>query len=453
MGTDEPAVALGEPPERGSSREVLGTDVATLLDLVLVVLEENAERESLDATDERPLGVDSAGALFVEERARALRMRCARFEEIAMDAANPLGLEAHDGEAIDTAVGAAAPADQALGVALGERPGIAVDLGVERGERAQLGSADLAVVIGRLHRPILPARDGPTDLGPAGRYRMGHSPRSGMRRHAAGKGDATMGRLEHKVALISGGARGLGRAMAEEFAREGARVVIGDVLIDEAEATAKAIGTNAVSLRLDVTSEADWADAVRATQARFGKLDVLVNNAGTAVGAPLVETTLESYRHVIEINQIGVFLGMRAAIVPMTEAGGGSIINISSIDGMVGSPRIISYIASKWAVRGMTKAAAMELAPRRIRVNSIHPGHVHTLLASDANTDRELVRRMIDEHTQRLAPMGRTGLPSEIAKLAAFLASDDSSYSTGSEFVADGGFIAGYPSPGAATPY
>lgn len=262
-----------------------------------------------------------------------------------------------------------------------------------------------------------------------------------------------MGRMDDKVALISGGARGLGRAMAEEFAVEGARVMIGDVLVQEAEETAKAIGDSAAAIRLDVTSESCWAEVVRATVQRFGKLNVLVNNAGTAVGAPLVDTTLESYRRVIEVNQIGVFLGMRSAIGPMTEAGGGSIINISSIDGMVGSPRIISYIASKWAVRGMTKAAAMELAPRKIRVNSIHPGHVHTLLASDEQTDHALVRRMIDEHTQRLAPMGRTGLPREIAKLAAFLASDDSSYSTGSEFVADGGFIAGYPSPGAATPY
>lgn len=262
-----------------------------------------------------------------------------------------------------------------------------------------------------------------------------------------------MGRLNGKVALVSGGARGLGRAMAEEFAAEGAKVVIGDLLARERDETARAIGASAHAIALDVTSETSWADAVRAARERFGKLDVLVNNAGTAVGAPLVDTTLESYRRVIDVNQIGVFLGMRAAIVPMTEAGGGSIINISSIDGMVGSPRIISYIASKWAVRGMTKAAAMELAPRKIRVNSIHPGHVHTQLAQDEETDVERVRAMIDEHTQRLAPMGRAGLPREIAKLAVFLASDDSSYSTGSEFVADGGFIAGYPSPGSPTPY
>lgn len=259
-----------------------------------------------------------------------------------------------------------------------------------------------------------------------------------------------MGRLENKVALVSGGARGLGRAMAEEFAAEGAVVVIGDLLLEEAEAAAMAIGSNAHALRLDVTSEQSWSEAARATRSRFGKWNVLVNNAGTAVGAPLGETTLESWQRVIAVNQTGVFLGMRTAVEPMTAAGGGSIVNISSIDGMVGSPGIISYIASKWAVRGMTKAAAMELAPRGIRVNSIHPGHVHTLLASTPETDHAYVRRMIDAHVKRHAPMGRTGEPREIARLAVFLASDESSYSTGSEFVADGGFIAGYPSPAAS---
>ena len=262
-----------------------------------------------------------------------------------------------------------------------------------------------------------------------------------------------MGRLDGKVALISGGARGLGRAMAEEFVAEGGRVVIGDIRADDAATTADQIGAQAIAIRLDVTSEVSWADAVAATLAAFGTLDVLVNNAGMAEGSPLAETTLESYRRVTEVNQTGVFLGMRAAIEPMTAAGGGSIINISSIDGMVGSPRIISYIASKWAVRGMTKAAAMELAPWGIRVNSVHPGHVHTLLASEPGQDRAKVVTLIDEHARRFAPMGRTGKPAEIAKLAAFLASDDSSYCTGSEFVAVGGFTAGYASPGSPNPF
>jgi len=262
-----------------------------------------------------------------------------------------------------------------------------------------------------------------------------------------------MGRLDGKVALISGGARGLGRAMAEEFVAEGARVVIGDVLGEDARAAADALGDRAIAVDLDVTSEVAWAAAVAVVIGRFARLDVLVNNAGRAEGAPLVATTLDSYRRVTEVNQTGVFLGMRAVIEPMTAAGGGSIVNVSSIDGLVGSPRIISYIASKWAVRGMTKAAAMELAPRHIRVNSLHPGHVHTLLASEPGQDRALVERMIDEHTARFAPMQRTGEPAEIARLAVFLASDDSSYCTGAEFVADGGFTAGYAGPGSANPF
>jgi 3alpha(or 20beta)-hydroxysteroid dehydrogenase len=257
-----------------------------------------------------------------------------------------------------------------------------------------------------------------------------------------------MGRLSTKVALISGGARGLGRAMAEDLVSEGARVVIGDVLDDAGKKAAEDLGERASFLHLDVTSEESWSDAVSWTVDACGSLSVLINNAGTAEGSAFADTTLESYRRVTEVNQTGVFLGMRAVVEAMTAAGGGSIINISSIDGMVGSPGIISYIASKWAVRGMTKAVAMELAPHGIRVNSIHPGHVHTLLASEPGQDRAPIESMIEAHTRRHAPMGRTGLPSEIAKLATFLASDDSSYCTGSEFVADGGFTAGYPSPG-----
>ena len=261
-----------------------------------------------------------------------------------------------------------------------------------------------------------------------------------------------MGRLDGKVALVSGGARGLGRAMAEEFVDEGARVMIGDVLVEDAQATAKELGDACQATELDVTQEESWAAAIQAVSETFGGLDILVNNAGTAEGAPFAETTLESYRRVTEVNQTGVFLGMRAAVEPMKARGGGSIVNISSIEGMVASPLIISYTASKWAVRGMTKAVAIELAPFGIRVNSIHPGHVHTGLASQPGEDLSFKEAMIEEHSRRHAPMGRTGTPQEIAKMAAFLASDDSSYSTGSEFVSDGGFITGYPSPGDSIP-
>ena len=256
-----------------------------------------------------------------------------------------------------------------------------------------------------------------------------------------------MGRLDGRVALISGAARGMGQAEATLFAAEGARVAVCDVVDAEGEAVADQIGPRAHYQHLDVTSEADWAAAVAATTSAFGKIDVLVNNAGIAEGAPLVEMTLDSYRRVTEVNQTGVFLGMKAVIGAMTDAGGGSIVNISSIDGLVGMNNVMSYVAAKWAVRGMTKAAAIELAPRNIRVNSIHPGFIHTSLGA-GELDASDIHAMLDTYTARMAPMRRAGEPEEIAKLALFLASDDSSYSTGSEFVADGGLIAGYPAPG-----
>jgi len=257
-----------------------------------------------------------------------------------------------------------------------------------------------------------------------------------------------MGRLEGKVALVSGAARGMGRAEAELFAAEGAKVVLCDVRDAEGRSVAEAIGSAAIYQHLDVTREEEWAEAVVAATSAFGKLDVLVNNAGIAEAAPLAEMTLESYRRVTEVNQTGVFLGMRAVIEAMTAAGGGSILNVSSIDGLIGMNHIISYVASKWAVRGMTKTAAMELGPRGIRVNSIHPGFIHTWLSVEDEAQLSDVHALLDAHTARLAPMGRTGEPEEIAKLALFLASDESSYSTGSEFVADGGLVAGYPPPG-----
>ena len=257
-----------------------------------------------------------------------------------------------------------------------------------------------------------------------------------------------MARLDGKVALISGAARGMGRAEARLFAAEGAKVAICDVLDIEGKAVAEGIGPDALYQHLDVTSEDEWETAVAATTSAFGKLDVLVNNAGIAEAAPLAEVTLDSYRRVTEVNQTGVFLGMRAVVEAMTAAGGGSILNISSIDGLVGMNNLTSYVASKWAVRGMTKVAAMELAERNIRVNSIHPGFILTTLGVEEGVDPAEVHALLDAHAQRLTPMGRAGKPEDIANLALFLASDESSYSTGSEFVADGGLIAGYPAPG-----
>ena len=260
-----------------------------------------------------------------------------------------------------------------------------------------------------------------------------------------------MGRLDGKVALISGAARGMGQAEARLFAAEGAKVVLGDVVDIEGKAVAESIGANAIYQHLDVTSEDDWAAAVAATTGTFGRLDILVNNAGIAESAPLADMTLDSYRRVTEVNQTGVFLGMRAVVAAMTAAGGGSILNISSIDGMVGMNNLMSYVASKWAVRGMTKAAAMELGPAGIRVNSIHPGFILTEMGIAEGTDPAAIHGLIDAHTTRLAPLNRSGTANDIAGLALFLASDESGYCTGSEFVADGGLTAGYPAPG--TPF
>ncbi|MAF66432.1 MAG: 3-alpha-hydroxysteroid dehydrogenase [Planctomycetes bacterium] len=257
-----------------------------------------------------------------------------------------------------------------------------------------------------------------------------------------------MGRLNGRVALVSGAARGMGQAAARIFAAEGAKVAICDIVDDEGKALAGELGDCALYQHLDVTSEADWDAAAAATVAAFGKLDILVNNAGIGTLVPFDEMTLEDYRRITEVNQTGVFLGMKTAIGPMTGAGGGSIINISSIDGIVGANSVLPYVASKFAVRGMTKAAAIELAPRGIRVNSVHPGFIHTMIGNPEGTPNPDGRALLDEFTGRTTPMGRTGEPEEIAKLVLFLASDESSYSTGSEFVADGGMIAGHRSPG-----
>jgi len=259
-----------------------------------------------------------------------------------------------------------------------------------------------------------------------------------------------MGRLDGKVALVSGGARGMGRAEAELFAAEGARVAVCDVLDAEAKAVASAIGARAIALHLDVTSEDSWSEATGAVVRAFGKLDVLVNNAGVADAAPLEHTTLESYRRVTEVNQTGVFLGMRAAVAPMTAAGGGSIINISSIDGMIGMELVVSYVASKWAVRGMTKVAARELGPRGIRVNSIHPGFIRTHMGTPEGGDTAATHAVLEDYCRGLVPLGRAGRPDDVAKVALFLASDDSAYCSGTEFVADGGLISGYSLPGIA---
>ena len=244
------------------------------------------------------------------------------------------------------------------------------------------------------------------------------------------------GRLEGKVALITGGARGQGAAEARLFASEGASIVVTDILDDDGEETAAAVGGS--YLHHDVTNEDDWASVVSQTVEQYGGVDVLVNNAGIWLATPLLETSVEDYRRVIEINQVGVFLGMRAVAPAMIERGGGSMVNISSIAGLRGTARSIAYGASKWAVRGMTKSVAQELAPHGIRVNSIHPGFIDTaMLQQLPGIDAGHTQPYLDR-----VPLGRFAEADEVAKLALYLASDESSYSTGSEFVVDGGLTA-----------
>ena len=245
-----------------------------------------------------------------------------------------------------------------------------------------------------------------------------------------------MGRLEGKTALITGGARGQGAAEARLFAEEGANVVLTDVLDEDGERTADAIGAD--YLHHDVTSEAEWAAAVAHAIGLHGGIDVLINNAGIYAQTTLVGSELEEYRRVIEVNQIGVYLGMREVALVMIERGGGSIINISSVGGMRGGGGGFAYTASKWAVRGMTKSAAVRLGPHGIRVNSIHPGLIDTPMLGDTRmANPETLEQMLGQ-----IPLGRIAQPGEVAKLALFLASDDSAYSTGSEFLVDGGLMA-----------
>ncbi len=242
-----------------------------------------------------------------------------------------------------------------------------------------------------------------------------------------------MGRVENKVAIITGGARGMGAAHARALVAEGAKVVIGDILDDEGKALAAEIGDSARYVHLDVTSLEDWEAAVATTIAEFGTVNVLVNNAGIVNGAAIQNFKVEKWRQIIDVNLTGTFLGLRSVAQPMIDGGGGSIINVSSVEGLRGSPWAHGYVASKWGVRGLAKSAALELAPHNVRVNSIHPGLIKTPMTEG-----------IPEGMVKV-PMGRSAESSEVATFVVFLASDESSYSTGSEFVMDGGLSADVP--------
>ena len=246
-----------------------------------------------------------------------------------------------------------------------------------------------------------------------------------------------MGRVDGKVALISGGAQGMGAEDARALIAEGARVVIGDILDDKGQALADEINAatpDAIRyVHLDVTQADQWEAAVATAVDAYGKLDVLVNNAGTVALGQIGKFDMAKWQHVIDVNLTGTFLGMQASVEAMKTAGGGSIINVSSIEGLRGAVMVHPYVASKWAVRGLTKSAALELGPHNIRVNSLHPGFIRTPMT-----------KHFPDNMLRI-PLGRPGQPDEVATFVVFLASDESRYSTGSEFVVDGGLVNDVP--------
>ncbi|MFJ9851266.1 SDR family NAD(P)-dependent oxidoreductase [Streptomyces sp. NPDC101150] len=261
-----------------------------------------------------------------------------------------------------------------------------------------------------------------------------------------------MGKLADRVVLITGAARGQGEQEARLFAAEGARVVLGDVLDGPGEALAKELGEErARYVHLDVSQEADWEAAVTAAKAAFGKIDGLVNNAGILRFNELVNTPLAEFQQVVQVNQVGAFLGMKAVTPELAAAGGGTIVNTASYTALTGMAFLTSYAATKAAIVGMTRVAAMELAGKGIRVNAMCPGAVDTPMT---NPDRVAAdggpkaadaagSAALDEFYGKVVPMGRIGQPEEVARLALFLSCEDSSYITGQPFVIDGGWLAG----------
>ncbi|MFJ2150566.1 SDR family NAD(P)-dependent oxidoreductase [Streptomyces microflavus] len=257
-----------------------------------------------------------------------------------------------------------------------------------------------------------------------------------------------MGKLDGRVVLVTGAARGQGEQEARLFAAEGARVVIADVLVEQGEALAKELGEGVARfVRLDVGSEEGWAEAVGVAKDAFGKIDGLVNNAGILRFNELVNTPLAEFEQVVRVNMTGAFLGIRAVAPEIESAGGGTIVNTSSYTGLTGMALVGAYAATKHAVLGLTKVAAVELAGKGVRVNAICPGAIDTAMSNPAllDPDADLSRSdaALDAYYRKLVPMGRIGRPEEVAALALFLTSGDSSYITGQPFVIDGGWLAG----------
>ncbi|MET8680113.1 SDR family NAD(P)-dependent oxidoreductase [Streptomyces sp. NPDC004647] len=260
-----------------------------------------------------------------------------------------------------------------------------------------------------------------------------------------------MGKLDGRVVIVTGASRGQGEQEARLFVAEGAKVVLADVLDDRGEALAKELGQDAARyVHLDVGREADWSAAVVAAKSAFGAIDGLVNNAGILRFNELANTSLEEYQQVVQVNQVGAFLGMKAVIPELEAAGGGTIVNTASYTALTGMAFLTSYAATKAAIVGMTRVAAMELAGKGIRVNAMCPGAIDTpmtnpeIVAGEGRPgDGDSSSRALDEFYARVVPLGRIGRPEEVARLALFLSCEDSSYITGQPFVIDGGWLSG----------
>lgn len=246
-----------------------------------------------------------------------------------------------------------------------------------------------------------------------------------------------MTRLQGKTAIITGGAQGMGAVTAKLFIENGANVVIADILQEKGQTLADSLGKNARFVHLDVTKESDWQKAVETAEA-LGPLNVLVNNAGILVFKPISQQSTEEYMNVLNINLAGCYNGIRAVIEPMKRAKGGSIINISSIDGLQSKNSLSAYSSSKWGMRGLSKAAALELGHYGIRVNTVHPGGIHTAMGDQDKVTDDSMNVFYKNHA-----LPRVGMPIEVARMSLFLASDDASYSTGAEFIVDGGWSGG----------